>query len=137
MALIKRSSLWPEMNPIFDNNWLQQWPEVNWSPAVNVSENDKSFEIELAAPGIKKEEFKVDVKDGVMTISCATKKEEEEKKKNYTRREFSSRSFSRAFTLPDNVDQKNVSAKYTDGVLHVTLKKAEKAVPAGRNVEIA
>jgi HSP20 family protein len=137
MSLVKRSSFWPDLNPLFDGNWMNQWPDVSWTPAVNVSENDKSFEIELAAPGIKKEEFKVDVKDGIVTISCTSKKEEEEKKKNYTRREFSSRSFSRSFTLPDNVDQKNVSAKYEEGVLRVTLKKSEKSTPAGRKVEIS
>ncbi len=137
MSLIKRSSSWPDVNGFFDNNWMQTaWPEVIWSPAVNVVENDKSFEVELAAPGIKKNEFKVDVKDRVLTISCETKKEEEEKKKNYTRREFSSRSFSRSFGLPENVDEKNISAKYEEGVLRVTLKKSEKAIPAGRNVEI-
>ena len=94
-------------------------------PAVNIKENDQSFELELAAPGYEKKDFKIDVQDGVLNI-CAEKSEEREKEEtNYTRREFSYSSFNRSFTLPENVNSEKVQAKYENGLLYLTLKKAE------------
>lgn len=104
----------------FEGNYLNA--EV---PAVNVKENEGNFEIELAVPGMKKDDFKVDVENGVLTISSEKEESKEEKKENYTRKEFSYSSFKRAFTLPENVDKDNIKAKYRDGVLEITLKKKE------------
>jgi HSP20 family protein len=94
-------------------------------PAVNVKENKSNFEIELAAPGMKKEDFKVDVDNGVLSISSHKEESTEEKEENYTRKEFSLSSFKRAFTLPENVAHEDIKAKYKDGVLGITLKKKE------------
>jgi len=104
-------------------------------PAVNIKENTGHFAIELAVPGFKKEDLKVNVKDGVLTISSEKKLESEEEKKGYTRKEFSYASFSRSFALPENTDAGSLKAKFADGVLKLELKKTV-AVPASKGREI-
>ncbi|MEQ8910327.1 MAG: Hsp20/alpha crystallin family protein [Vicingaceae bacterium] len=117
---------------LFERNYLK--PAL---PAVNVKENKNNFEIELAAPGMKKDDFKVDVDNGVLSISSEKEESSEETEENYTRKEFSYSSFKRAFTLPDNVDNENIKAKYSDGVLGITLKKKkEAAVQAPKTISI-
>lgn len=105
-------------------------------PAVNVRDTDNTYEIELAAPGMKKSDFKVNVENGLLTISAETESEQEEKTKNYTRREFRSESFSRAFTLPENANEEKIGAKYEDGVLKLSLAKKVPAA-AAKKKEIA
>jgi HSP20 family protein len=107
-------------------------------PAVNIKENPKNFEIELAAPGYKKEDLKVNVEDGMLTISSEKEHGSKEEKKGFSRKEFSYSSFSRAFTLPENVDQESVKARFEDGVLKLTVDKT-KELPKrnGREVKIA
>lgn len=107
-------------------------------PAVNIKDNTKSFDLEVAAPGYKKEELKVNVEDGVLTISSEKKKESEEEKNGYTRREFNYSSFSRSFQLPQNADADNVKASFVDGVLKLSVPKT-KALPEkkGKEVRIA
>lgn len=99
-------------------------------PAINIIENEKNFEVEMAVPGFKKEDFKVDIDKSRLIISAETKKEIEKEEKNYKRREFSYNSFKRAFALPENVDEDSVDAVYKDGVLHlkVSKKKLEEKV---------
>ncbi|TND06542.1 MAG: HSP20 family protein [Bacteroidetes bacterium] len=104
-------------------------------PAVNVCENEKDFQVELAAPGLKKEDFKVYIKNDVLHISAEKKEEKEEKEKNYTRREFSYNSFSRSFSMPDNINPDEISARYHDGVLKLTILKKVPSTP--KNKEIA
>lgn len=104
-------------------------------PAVNIKDNTDHFAIELAAPGYKKEDLKVTVKDGVLTISSEKKHESEEEKKGYTRKEFSYASFSRGFVLPENADADSLKAKFEDGVLRLTLNKT-KALPENKAKEI-
>ncbi len=107
-------------------------------PAVNVKENDDVFEIELAAPGLKKEDFKVNVHEKLLTISAQKEVSEAEAKENYTRKEFSFRSFSRSFRLPNTVDSEQIEATYADGVLKLHLPKKEEAKPKEpRLIEIA
>jgi HSP20 family protein len=93
-------------------------------PAVNITDNGTDFTVELAAPGYKKEDLKVNVKDGMLTISSQKK---EEKGKGFTRKEFHSSSFSRSFTLPTSVDTNSVDASFTDGVLRIKLAKHKAA----------
>lgn len=95
--------------------------------AVNVKENEDDFEIELAVPGMKKEDFHIGVENGVLNISAETKEDKEEKDDNYTRKEFSYTSFTRSFTLPESVDKDDISAKYDQGLLKLTLLKKEEA----------
>lgn len=136
MALLKRNlPAFGNLSDFFDDDWFSV-KSSDLLPAINVSDNDGNYEIEMAVPGFKKEEFNVSIENGVLTISAKTQKEEEEKKKNYTRKEFSSKSFSRSFTLPDNIDENSIDAEYKDGVLKVLLHKSEKELPLKRSVNI-
>ncbi len=95
----------------------------NSLPAVNVKENEKQFELEVAAPGMKKEDFKIELDNNILGISSEMKHESEEEKDKYTRREFRYSSFRRTFTLPDSVDSEGISASYNDGVLKIQIPK--------------
>lgn len=130
MSIIKRSE-WPSLingswlSDFFDNDRFfdADWLRKQSVPAVNVKESDNAFEIEVAAPGLSKKDFKITVENGVLTISSEVKEEKEQKEKDYTRREFSYSSFSRSFTLPENVNEDDVKANYQDGVLKLNIAK--------------
>jgi len=95
-------------------------------PAVNVTENKAEYKLEVAAPGFKKEDFKLEVKNGYLTIAGEVKEEKEEKEGDkYTRREFRYNSFSRSFALPDDVLDAKIGARYNDGILLITLPKSK------------
>tara|TARA_R110002051_G_scaffold217596_1_gene281632 strand:- start:1069 stop:1545 length:477 start_codon:yes stop_codon:yes gene_type:complete len=96
-------------------------------PKVNIKETADSFMIELAVPGLKKSDFKLDLDNQVLTISTESKEENEHKEENYTRREFGYSAFKRTFTLPDSVNDEKINANYTDGILSVLLPKKEEA----------
>ncbi|MEQ9404070.1 MAG: Hsp20/alpha crystallin family protein [Cyclobacteriaceae bacterium] len=137
MSLITRDfPMLTNVSDFFGEDWFPTRMINDWSPAVNVVDNEGQYEIEVAAPGLKKDDFNVEVENGVLTISGKTENEEEEKKKNYTRKEFSSRSFSKSFTLPENVDEEHLNAKYTDGILKLTLTKTEKKLPPKKQILI-
>lgn len=102
-------------------------------PAVNLKESDNKYHVEVAVPGLKKDDFKIEVDQHMLTISSETKKESEQKEgSKVTRREFSYSSFSRSFSLPDNADDKNISAAYTDGILKIDIPKKEVSKPADK-----
>ena len=107
-------------------------------PSINVVETNEGFRIEVAAPGLKKEDFKVSVEKELLTISAEKQTQEEVKEEKYTRREFNFNSFKRSFHLPESVDVQNISATYESGVLNIELSKREEAkeLPA-RNIEIS
>ncbi len=118
-------------NRFFDGDWMD-WRNSNFAdvdstlPAVNILENENNFEIELAAPGLKKEDFKIDFDNGSLIISSETKNEKESKDKKFTRKEFSYRSFQRTFSIPKNlVNHEKITASYENGLLKITLPKAE------------
>ena len=94
-------------------------------PAVNISETENSFDISVAAPGMKKSDFQIEINEGVMSISSEKSSEENETKSNFTRQEFNYSSFERRFTLPENIDENEVVATYEDGILQVVLPKAK------------
>ncbi|HEY0769539.1 MAG TPA: Hsp20/alpha crystallin family protein [Sphingobacteriaceae bacterium] len=104
-------------------------------PAVNIKENENSFEVEVAAPGYQKQDFKIDIQNGVLHISAETREEKAEESENYTRKEFSYSSFNRSFSLPENVKEENVTAKYDNGLLLLKLEKAAKQQPKAISVE--
>lgn len=110
------------------------------TPAVNVVENKDGFRIEVAAPGMKKDDFKINLNHNHLVISAQKQEEtaEDNQEQKYARREFSYSSFQRTFTLPQSVDGEKVEASYTDGILHVTLPKREEAkVKPAREISIA
>ncbi|MEM8965236.1 MAG: Hsp20/alpha crystallin family protein [Bacteroidota bacterium] len=114
----------------FDTSWLAR------VPAANVKEKDDAFYIDLAIPGMKKEDFHVNVDNHTLMISSEKKEESKEEKDEYTRQEFSYRSFKRSFALPESVKANEIQAKYEDGVLKLTIPKKEEVKQAPRK-EIA
>ncbi|WP_350290772.1 Hsp20/alpha crystallin family protein [uncultured Croceitalea sp.] len=132
MSIVKRNNLlFPSlMNDIFKPDWFGGTENLNTNvPAVNIKENEADFELELAVPGFKKDDFKVEIDDNVLTISSEAKSENETKEGNYTRREFSFASFKRAFILPETIDEVKINANYEDGILRFSLPKKEEALP--------
>jgi HSP20 family protein len=109
---------------------------ADWVPSVDVSETDGEYQIKAEIPDVKKEDVKVTVEDGVLTIQGERKQEKEEKGKKYHRVECSYGSFVRSFTLPDLVDEGKVKAEFKDGVLNLKLPKSEKAKPKSIEVKI-
>ncbi len=140
MTLVKRSnSYYPSIPSFIDNlfsrDWMD-WSNMNFSstnttlPAVNVRETENEYELEVAAPGMKKDYFKVNLDKDQLTISSDWNEGKSEKESDYTRKEFSYQSFQRSFTIPKHVvDGDKISAKYNDGILHVILPKKEEAKP--------
>ena len=96
-------------------------------PAVNISERPNDFRIELAVPGIDKNDFKIEVDKGVMSVSAEKKEEKKDETERYTRKEFSYSSFKRSFNLPEHVDLENIAAEYKEGILVLTIPKKEEA----------
>ena len=132
MSIVKRQNvLFPSVfDEFFKPDWFGGMEKYNRSyPAVNIKENEDNFELELAIPGKKKEDFNVEVDDHVMTISMESRTEEEVAEENYTRKEFSYSAFTRSFTLPETVAEDKIKATYTDGILKFTLPKKEEALP--------
>lgn len=113
------------MNSIFDNDLSNFERFNNYLPATNVVETENGFELELASPGLSKEDFKIDIENNLLTISSEKEINNEHKEKNYTRKEFMVSSFSRSFNLPKTVDLDKIKAEYKDGILKVELPKKE------------
>ncbi len=140
-SLMKRNNVFTGFSNFFDDFFtkdLFDWNDKNFTamgntlPSVNVKETENEFEIELAAPGMKKDDFRIELDKHILTISSEHKEEKEEKSKkdNYTRREFNYQSFSRSFTLPaEVVESDKIEASYRDGILHIMVPKKETAKP--------
>jgi HSP20 family protein len=139
MTLLKRNgSLFPSITsdlmnvdrffgssfPDFDTRW-NDFEIAASIPPVNVTESEKEFKLELAAPGLTKKDFKVEMEDGLLTISSEKEEEKKDNGKNYKRREYSYSSFSRTFNLPENVKNDKIDAKYEDGILRLHIPKKE------------
>lgn len=141
MTLARISNPWfpnfPSLLDRFFEGDLMDWNSNNFSttnstlPAVNIKENADEFRIEVAVPGMRKEDFKVDFNNGRLTISSEKQQENVEKEgEKVTRREFSYQSFQRSFTIPENVvNAEKISARYENGILHLTLPKREEVKP--------
>lgn len=142
MALIKFNpgfeNSFPGVLDSFFNDSFGGLPQQRYTaPAVNIQEDEEGFIVELAVPGLKKEDFKVEMDNKLLKISGEKKDEKEEKREKYSRKEFSYQSFQRSFTLPDTVDEAKIRANYQEGVLTLQIPKKEeaKAKPA-RTIEI-
>lgn len=133
MTLVK-SNTWNNfptlLSDFFDNDnvFTNRWFEKEFTlPAVNIKEKNNEFNIELAAPGFNKNDFKINVDENVLTISAETKDEKKSEDERYTKKEFSYNSFSRSFTLPQTVNAEKIDASYNDGILKLTVPKKEEA----------
>ncbi|MES2649421.1 MAG: Hsp20/alpha crystallin family protein [Bacteroidota bacterium] len=139
MSLVKRNggamSSFPNLFDDFFNRDLFDWRLSNYAgtgaslPAVNIRENNDAFEVEMAAPGMTKKDFRIQLEGNTLSISSERNNETEQKEgENYTRKEFSYQSFNRTFTLPkDVVDSEKIKAQYVDGVLKLWIPKREEA----------
>ncbi|MFI5218903.1 MAG: Hsp20/alpha crystallin family protein [Bacteroidia bacterium] len=115
-------------NDLFDGMLTRDFRSTS-TPAVNIIDNDENFMLEVAAPGLQKEDFKISVDNDMLSISAEKKNEVNEKNNRYTRKEFSYVSFTRSFNLPEFVDADNIAANYESGVMTLTLPKKEEAKP--------
>ena len=115
-----------DTDKFFNTRWMEREFEQTL-PSVNIKENGKEFNIELAAPGFSKSDFKINVEENVLTISAEKKDEVKEENERFTRKEFSYNSFSRSFTLPQIVNGEKIDAKYADGILKLCIPKKEEA----------
>jgi HSP20 family protein len=95
--------------------------------AVNLKETEKSYDVEIAAPGFDKKDFNVSLDNGLLTVAAEKKTENEKKEEQYTHREFAYSSFSRSFNLPSNTSEENINANYSEGVLKLSIAKTERA----------
>ncbi len=119
------------IDEFFGKDWMDSVfsdrPGIS-TPAVNVKETNDDFMIEVAAPGLDKKDFKVDIDNNMLTISSEKEfKNEEKEEGRYMRREFSYTSFSRSFSLPDAVNAEKINAKHKDGILMITIPKKDEA----------
>lgn len=106
----------------------------SWLPAVNIRENEKGYEIDLAVPGLNKEDIKMEIEDHTLIVSAEKEKKKEEEKKDYLRREYKYDAFSRSFSLPDNADEDNIESSYRDGILKVVVAKKAAAPQSSKKV---
>lgn len=136
MSLVKFSNQFPSLFDRFFEGDLFDWSSRNYSltnttlPSVNIKENQDGYEVEMAAPGLGKDDFRIELNHDQLTISSEKKTQEESgEDKQFTRREFSYQSFSRTFTLPSTAAADKIKAKYDNGILRVSIPKKEEAKP--------
>lgn len=135
----KNNSLLPGFGDVFDSifsNTALSDRMVSRVPAVNISETQDHFHIELAAPGLKKDDFKLNLDRNSLSISVEQTTNNNSQDKNYNKREFSYTSFVRSFTLPESADENQIEATYIDGVLKIDIVKREEAKSIARQIEI-
>jgi len=108
---------------LFDNDLGDFFGKRFSDPAANIIENNDAFILDIAAPGMKKDDFKINLENNILNISAEFEDQKREDGKNYTRKEFYYGSFNRAFTLPKTIDLEGIKADYTDGILQITLPK--------------
>jgi len=136
MTLMRFSNQYPSLFDRFFDNDLFDWSRRNYSntnttlPSVNIKESNDDFEVEVAAPGFTKNDFKIELNHDLLTISSEKEIENETKEdQRFSLREFSYQSFSRSFTLPNTADSDKIGARYENGILHIIIPKREEARP--------
>ncbi|MGQ7856148.1 Hsp20/alpha crystallin family protein [Pedobacter sp. WC2501] len=120
----------PYFNNVFDSLFSDAITKnkiVDKSPNVNIHENESAYVIELAAPGLKKEDFQINLKKDTLSVWAEVKKDETQVAKDFTRKEFDYSSFARSFNLPDSADGDNITAEYKDGILSINISKKDDA----------
>jgi HSP20 family protein len=144
MTLVKfkqpvNNTLMPGFNDVFDsifNDTFFNDRMVSRVPAVNISESEDHYHVELAAPGLKKEDFKLNLERNSLSVSVEQATDQQSNQKQYSKREFGYGSFVRSFVLPDSADHSQIEATYTDGILYIAIAKREEAKPVRRQIEI-
>lgn len=133
MTLTKRTNNW--LPSLIDEMFNQDFnggsiiTDKPFIPAVNVIEADNAFSLEMSIPGFKKEDVNIEIDQDVLTIQSEVETSREEKTEQFTRKEFSKKSFKRSFNLPETVNQDRIEANYENGILTISLPKKEEALP--------
>lgn len=130
----------PFFAPLFDDFWGGSSFNDSFAakiPAVNIAETDGAYQIELAAPGLAKEDFQLNLEKDILSISVEKQNEHEEKGASYSRKEFSYAAFKRSFVLPETADQEAIQANYTNGVLHIEIAKKAEAKVSPKTISIS
>ena len=144
MLLVRRNNDFDWLNNWFDDNFFNtpvMAQTTTTAPAVNVKEDNKQYVMEVAVPGLKKEQVNMSIdKDGYLTLSIENKNEQkdENKKEHYLRREFAYGNYEQSYTLPDDVDRDKISAGVANGILTITIPKTtpEQEAKVMRNIEV-
>ncbi|MDD2424499.1 MAG: Hsp20/alpha crystallin family protein [Bacteroidales bacterium] len=143
MTLIRRNETFPGFSSLINEFLYPDWSDwslKNYSlpnttlPSVNIKESDENYQIEVAAPGLAKEDFKIEFENDILRIFSEKKDESENNTGKYSRKEFSYQSFCRSFTLPQTADGEKISASYDKGILLVTIPKKEEAKPKAKRL---
>ncbi|WP_276089905.1 Hsp20/alpha crystallin family protein [Pedobacter sp. JY14-1] len=135
----KKNVAVPSFNNVFDsifNDTFFSDRMMTRVPAANISETQDLYHVELAAPGLKKEDFKLKLERDTLSISVEQVNHQEQDERSYAKREFSYSSFVRAFTLPESANTEGIEAKYLDGILCIDIPKREEAKMVTRQIEI-
>ena len=135
----KKNALMPGFTDVFDsifNDTFFSDRLMSRVPAANISESKDQYHVELAAPGLKKEDFKLSLERDVLSISVEQTAQDIAQERNFNKREFSYSSFVRSFTLPESADENGIEAKYENGVLCINIPKREEAKVKSRQIEI-
>ncbi|SDF73166.1 HSP20 family protein [Pedobacter terrae] len=130
----------PYFNNVFESLFsdaVSKNKMVDKSPNVNIYENDAAYVIELAAPGLKKEDFQINLKKDTLSVWAEVKKDETQVAKDFTRKEFDYSSFARSFNLPDTADGDNITAEYKDGILSINISKKDTAKLQHREIVVS
>jgi HSP20 family protein len=142
-TIVRKHRVMPEVSSLmgdFMDDFFFRSPALSgkaFVPAVNIKEDEKAYAIHLAVPGMKKEQFKLELDQNVLTIAAEQRTEHQEDKEHFHREEFGYQGFSRSFTLPrDRYDAERIQADYTDGVLKITIPKVEQAVKGTRLISV-
>jgi HSP20 family protein len=140
---LDQSNLFPSLSNTWEDFFgrditnLPSWRAGTSMPAVNIEDKPDKFLVHLAVPGMKRDDFKIELQNGLLTVSSEKEETHEDKAENFTRREFSYQSFKRSFTLPESVKADKIDAKYVDGILTINLPKREEAkMQPTRQIEI-
>lgn len=130
----------PYFNNVFDSLFseaLNKNLTINKVPGVNILETETDYKIELAAPGLTKEDFQINLKKDTLSVWAEKKTTETEEKKDYTRKEFDYFSFARSFVLPESVDGDKITAEYTNGILNITIGKKDESQSAAKEIKVS
>lgn len=132
----------PAVNSFFsdmfnrDDDFISRFTRKTELPVVNIFETDEAFTLEVAAPGMKRDDFKIELEDNALVVSSELEEEKKDEGKNYTTKEYVYKSFKRSFWLPENVDIDNVKANFKNGVLDIKIPKREMAKKETRTIDI-
>ncbi len=139
MNLTKSKEPFNQMIDHFFNSSISDFLGAEFTsqqPAANIIENETDFQIQVAAPGLSKKAFKLEIIKDKLHISFENNEDKKDEDKVFTRREFNFRSFKRTFHIPENVDRDSVSASYKEGILFITLEKKEKEIEVSKSIKV-